>query len=242
MTRQRSSFYCSACEVSLMQWEGRCPKCGSWNTVEERLTAQAGKPVAERVYPTISELSLLGDLSVNTKLVSGVKDWDWVLGGGITRGSVVLLGGEPGVGKSTLALQVIGTFARQGVRCFYASGEETAEQISARARRLGADGSCALLCDGDVTVLHEAIDQRLAEVIVIDSIQAFSDPLLPLSRYSATYLRTIVEDLGTRAKRAGVTLLLLSQINKEGALLGPKAIEHLVDVVVFFEGDSDSSR
>ncbi len=241
-------FVCQSCGASHPKWSGRCSSCGAWNNlVEER----APKGRAAKARNAISVSAGGGVVSLDEamdaempRVATGLTEFDRVLGGGLVHGSVVLLGGEPGVGKSTLLLQVVAALAarsresdvRGGV--LYVSGEESASQVASRARRLGvgSDAALKLLSTGELDALEAAVLKADPSIIAVDSVQTMRANDLESAAGSVSQLREVTARLVTMAKQQGRTVLLVGHVTKDGSLAGPKVLEHLVDVVLAFEG------
>lgn len=243
MAKTKTVFFCSECGHEGAKWMGRCPDCGAWNTfTEEKAPVSRGNvrsagPMARRGEPTpLNEvLSTQG-----ARLASGLGELDRVLGGGLVPGSVILLGGDPGIGKSTLLLQALATVARRnaGGRILYISGEESAAQIRLRAERLGADDpNVLLLCETSLENVLDQIRRLKPSIVAIDSIQTIYSEELTSVPGSVSQVREAAGELTRVAKRDGVTVWLVGHMTKEGSLAGPKILEHMVDTVAYFEGD-----
>ncbi len=233
---------CQECGCESVRWLGRCPECGSWNSlVEERLPpirpgagpgAATGGSVAQPL-PLASVPALAGD-----RRGTGLADLDRVLGGGLVTGSLVLLGGDPGIGKSTLLLQVARHLAEAGERVLYVAGEESASQVKLRADRLGAiPESLFVLPETDLEAVLAAAERLAPALLVVDSIHTMVAPGLEGPPGSVAQVREGAAALMRLAKSRGLTTFLVGHINKEGALAGPKVLEHVVDVVLYLEGD-----
>jgi DNA repair protein RadA/Sms len=239
MPKARSIWRCGQCSHVEAKWAGRCPECGEYGTFVEEVSAPAGassRASGAAVRPVrLSEVATAGD----RRLASGVDEFDRVLGGGLVRGSIVLLGGEPGIGKSTLLLQVADSLARSGVRVLYACGEESPAQVKMRADRLGCSGDIGLLPVTDVALVEAAALEDGADVLIVDSIQTMMDPDSPGSPGSVGQVRASTARLTRVAKDHGVTTLVVGHVTKEGAIAGPRVLEHMVDTVLYFEGDRD---
>ncbi|MBN1828181.1 MAG: DNA repair protein RadA [Deltaproteobacteria bacterium] len=240
MKRVKTAFFCRQCGNQSVKWLGRCPSCGEWNSfVEEPVSAQAGADAAEfatRDKPRSIDSIEAGD---RDRTSTGLAEMDRVLGGGIVKGSVVLIGGEPGIGKSTVLLQMMECLASRKLPVLYVSGEESASQIKLRALRIGAL-SADLLVLVEVS-LENIMDHILSvnpTVAVIDSIQTICSADLPSPPGSVGQVRESSEKLILMAKRKGIPLFLVGHVTKEGAIAGPKILEHMVDTVLYFEGDS----
>lgn len=244
MSRPSSHFSCSACGARSLKWAGRCASCGEWNTLVEsedprerprpadtRLSRAAGEPVGPQALPTVS-----AEASRATPL--GLGELDRVLSGGLVPGSVTLVGGEPGIGKSTLVLQAATSAAERGLRSLVVAAEESVEQVRRRAERLGAlSEECFLFSTGDVMAAIEAADGVAPGLLVIDSIQAVSDGASSSPAGSSSQVRDCAQLLAQYAKATGTATILVGHVTKDGNLAGPRTLEHLVDTVVYFEGD-----
>ncbi len=237
MTRSRASFRCTECDAATPQWAGRCPSCGSWNTLVESvpaarsLTARSGERASARPLAEV-------DPAEWEARPTGIGELDRVLSGGLVPGSVTLLGGEPGVGKSTLVLQALASMAARGLRVLYVSGEEAAQQVRLRAERLGTlDQQVWFMAE---TRLDEVVEQiRVVDpaVVVVDSIQTMVDPTVGSSGGSLTQVRECAARLTAEAKSRGVAVLMVGHVTKDGELAGPRVLEHMVDTVLTFGGE-----
>jgi DNA repair protein RadA/Sms len=238
MARPKTLYVCSDCGQASPKWLGRCPGCDAWNTlVEERSApAGAGAPVGD------GEVVSLGDVRSDdtARLSTGIGELDRVLGGGIVPGGVVLLGGDPGIGKSTLLMQALAALAARGRRVLYVTGEESAAQVGLRARRLGLEGVEAVraLATAELRAVERAATRERCEVLVVDSIQTMRSADLESAPGTVSQVREVASRLTDAAKRDGVALFLIGHVTKEGAIAGPKVLEHLVDTVLSFEGDA----
>ena len=235
-TRSRSRFACIECGTGAPKWAGRCDGCGEWNTIVEEPVGDA--PLATRApvraAQPITEVSTLDAAPLPT----GLEELDRVLGGGLVPGSVTLVGGEPGVGKSTLLLQLLAGPARDGRRALYISAEESAQQVRRRAERLGAlDENLYLAAETDLSVVAAHVEAVEPQLLVVDSIQTVHDPELAAAPGSVGQVRQCAHRLVTLAKDRGLAILLVGHVTKEGALAGPRVLEHVVDTVLSFEGD-----
>ena len=240
MAKARTStlYLCSHCGTKSHKWVGQCSSCGSWNTL--------GLVTATGVSPGLSSDSVtparLADVVTRNyeRYPTGLSELDRVLGDGLVPGSVVLLGGEPGIGKSTLALQALGCLSNMH-ETLYVSAEESVEQLAMRYQRLGL--SCqelTALCDGQLETLIAELDRKPYGVLVVDSIQTLRTQELESSPGSVGQVRECADRLVVEAKRRGISIILIGHVTKEGALAGPKTLEHLVDTVLYFEGDNTS--
>ena len=237
MARAKTAYVCADCGAHSVKWQGQCPECAAWNTLTQT-TVPA--PQAER--PEAVSPSLLASLSddLGVRHATGFSEFDRVLGGGLVPGSVVLLGGDPGVGKSTL-LQQVAALLPQALSVCYASGEESLRQIGQRSRRLGLDRpGMSLLADTSVDNILEQAAANSVEVLVIDSIQTTATLDLPSAPGSVAQLRECVGRIVQFAKQRDVAVFLIGHVTKEGAIAGPRVVEHMVDTVLYFESDPSS--
>ena len=238
--RGRTVFRCSECGASAPKWGGRCTSCGAWNTLVEELDVPLGtQPGQGAVRPAEAAIPI-GEVSLDSWQArsTGDAEVDRVLGGGLVPGSVTVLGGEPGIGKSTLLLQLLASMASRGVRTLLVSGEESLQQVRLRAERLGA--LPAELWLAATTMLPEVLghlDDVSPAVVVIDSIQTMVDPQLSSAPGSVAQVRECAHSLVRVAKDRGISVILVGHVTKEGSLAGPRVLEHIVDTVLSFEGD-----
>jgi DNA repair protein RadA/Sms len=238
MARSEKVVYeCSECGSQSPKWLGRCPDCGAWNTLAE---ARAKAPGAgKRSSPARGPVALREVTADEApRLPTGIGELDRVLGGGVVAGAVVLIGGDPGIGKSTLLMQVLLSAARSGQRVLYVTGEESAAQVALRARRLGRVEGAELLATTELGDVLTALEAASYSLVVIDSIQTIRSPELPSALGSVAQLRESASRLIEQAKSSGAAMFLIGHVTKDGALAGPKVLEHLVDVVLSFEGDN----
>jgi DNA repair protein RadA/Sms len=237
MARTRTVFRCMSCGADAPKWSGRCAGCGDWNTLAEELDTP-GPLGVDGVAPS-APVPITAVRSQDGRPVStGLPEVDRVLGGGLVPGSVTLVGGEPGIGKSTLVLQMLGARARGGATVLYVTGEESADQVRLRADRLQAlDERLLLAAETSLpNVLHHLQEVR-PEICVVDSIQTMFDPAYSSAPGSVTQVRECAHRLVQAAKSGGTTILLVGHVTKEGQLAGPRVLEHVVDTVLSFEGD-----
>jgi len=238
--KTKTAFFCQSCGNKSHKWLGRCPSCGEWNQyVEEEIRDM---PLSGAGFAGFDEVPVpLESIEADEKdrIPTGIGDMDRVLGGGIVRGSAVLIGGDPGIGKSTLLLQVLLNLARQGRKVLYISGEESARQIKLRGNRIGA-ASPHLLVLVEVSLekilLH--IRETKPEVVVVDSIQTMYSSALSSSPGSVSQVRESSEKLIIESKKTGIPVFLIGHVTKDGTIAGPRVLEHMVDTVLYFEGDS----
>lgn len=241
--KSKTVFVCAECGYESSKWNGRCPSCNEWNTFEEielKPTVKSGarKPVS--VADKIEELSQI-DIDGDIRYPTGSKELDRVLGGGLVKGSLVLLGGEPGIGKSTLLLQICEFFGSDHT-ILYVSGEESVRQIKIRAQRLGVKTeNLYLLSVTDAEAVCDTISAEKPEIVIIDSIQTMGIASLPSSPGSITQVRECTNFFMHTAKNEEIPIIIVGHVNKDGAIAGPKVMEHIVDAVLHFEGDRNLS-
>lgn len=242
--RTKTVFSCQNCGYQSPKWLGRCPDCNSWNSlVEEDYSDVTLKP-RERSAIYKDEPVLLKDVEAKeeARLKTGIVELDRVLGGGIVSGSVVLIGGDPGVGKSTISLQVSDQLTKQGSTVLYVSGEESVAQTKLRAKRLGSpdSGKLYIVNQTDLSLILEYIKKLKPDVVIIDSIQVVFDPTISSSPGSVSQVRECAGLLTQLAKTSGTSIFIIGHVTKEGTLAGPRVLEHIVDTVLYFEGDKFS--
>ncbi len=237
--KQKTVYLCSECGGQFPKWAGRCPQCGEWNTLNEEVVA----PVRGGMSVGAAEICRIDaiDTQAEARYPTGMKELDRVLGGGVVPGGLMLIGGDPGIGKSTLLLQICG-YLSKSYRVLYASGEESARQIKLRAERLNINsGELLLLCETDMTVILQAMTAEKPDIVIVDSIQTVSLPEVASSPGSVTQVRECTGALMRVAKREDIPVFIVGHVNKDGAIAGPKVMEHIVDCVLYFEGDPHSN-
>ena len=242
--KQRTVFYCTECGNETPRWQGQCPACGAWNTLTEApqrpKSENKAAAAAHRARQTPEKLSEL-ETEEEIRFSTGVGELDRVLGGGAVRGSVVLVGGAPGVGKSTLLLQLCGLIGRSE-RVLYVTGEESRRQLKMRAQRLGvSEGEIFVLAETQVSEILSVAEDLQPTVVIIDSIQTMFDAEVSATPGSVSQVRESTMAIMRRAKSDGFTAFVVGHINKEGAIAGPKVLEHMVDCVLYFEGEQSMS-
>ena len=244
--KSRSIFVCSSCDYHSTKWLGKCPSCGEWNTLEEQVinsdirSASSNKPYSGKTSPAVklSELKLPKYLRFN----SGIDEFDRVLGGGIVSGSVVLLSGEPGIGKSTLLMQICGVLANQGKKILYVSGEESPGQLKMRAKRLNIDSdNLYVQTETHLERIIEEINNLSPDIVIADSVQTIYSENSNSAPGSITQVKEASSSFISIAKNDGISVILVGHVNKDGAIAGPKVLEHMVDTVLHFEGDKENS-
>lgn len=251
--KRTTAFYCRECGFESSKWVGQCPGCHEWNTMVEapvRMTASAqgmrglsgtaamSGPGVLKGPVSLSEIHDEGEVRWST----GFAELDRVLGGGIVKGSMLLVGGDPGIGKSTLLLQVTGKLAANGRKVIYISGEESLHQIKLRAGRVGTVGnSLKFYCETDLERITEVLLELRPELVVIDSIQTMNNPSVDAAPGSISQVRETTGVLMRLAKQTGITIFIVGHVTKEGTVAGPRVLEHMVDTVLYFEGDRYAS-
>lgn len=241
-------FFCQECGYESSKWMGQCPGCKQWNTlVEEKVSVTgsgmggASKTAAVREAPkpvAIGEVSL----DDGERMMTGIEELDRVLGGGIMQGSLILVGGDPGIGKSTLLLQTCRQLSMNGRRVLYISGEESLKQIKLRAMRIGTFGdNLLLLCETNLSLVEEVIQRTNPQVVIIDSIQTMYQEAVSSAPGSVSQVREATNVFLQLAKRLGISIFIVGHVTKEGTVAGPRVLEHMVDTVLYFEGDRFAS-
>lgn len=243
---KKTAFFCQSCGYESAKWMGQCPGCKEWNTFVEELpvdkpagggrsagrTAQKAEPVALREI----------DLKEDARASSGLAELDRVLGGGIVEGSLVLVGGDPGIGKSTLLLQMCRNLAQKGMKVLYISGEESLRQIKLRAKRIGEfTDDLLLLCETSLGTIEQVIERQKPQAVIIDSIQTMYNEEISSAPGSVSQVRESTSVLLQIAKGKGVSIFIVGHVTKEGNVAGPRVLEHMVDTVLYFEGDRHAS-
>ncbi len=240
MAKIKYSYVCQNCGYISAQWLGRCPECGGWDTLSE----EAAVPEKSRTYLTAptekmrpKTIASIAHSQVE-RMITGIREFDRVLGGGIVPGSLVLLGGTPGIGKSTILLDVALRFGQRGVRALYVSGEESEEQTSMRAARLGGgDSQLLIMTATDIDGILAQAEAAAPQLLIIDSIQTMYSAGLPTAAGSVGQVRECTARLLRFAKSTGIAVLVIGHVTKDGTIAGPRLLEHMVDVVLQFEGD-----
>lgn len=244
MAKKTTVFYCQSCGYESAKWMGQCPGCKEWNTFVEEPVEKSKGSASGRAGLSKSSPVFLKDISATDeeRVSSGIEEFDRVLGGGIVRGSLVLIGGDPGIGKSTLLLQVTRNLSGTGNKVLYVSGEESLRQIKMRADRLGSDfDNLEVLCETNLDDISENIRRGGAGFVVIDSIQTMYREDVSSAPGSVSQVREATALLMQLAKQLEVTIFIVGHVTKEGAVAGPRVLEHMVDTVLYFEGDRHAS-
>jgi DNA repair protein RadA/Sms len=242
MAREKTQYVCTECGAAAPKWQGQCPGCGVWNTLVESVTETAGKSRFQSLAAP-AKLRRLAEIEASEAehFSTGIAEFDRALGGGLVAGGVVLIGGDPGIGKSTLLLQALSALSGQH-SALYVSGEESGGQVALRAKRLSLDTrNLQLLAEINLEKILAALQSEKPQVAVIDSIQTLWSDQLSSAPGSVAQVRECAAQLTRLAKQLGITVILVGHVTKEGALAGPRVLEHIVDTVLYFEGDTQSS-
>ncbi|HEY8571177.1 DNA repair protein RadA [Phenylobacterium sp.] len=241
MARDGALYACQSCGATQTKWSGQCAGCGAWNTLVEELTSRPPGALAPTKGAKARGLqfeTLEDETPAPPRIITGVEEFDRVCGGGVVPGSAILLGGDPGVGKSTLLMQVAAHAARNGAACAYISGEEAVEQVRARAQRMGlADAPVRLAAETSLRDIVDGLKRADLDLVVIDSIQTLWSDAHEAGPGSVTQVRAAAGELVRLAKKRGVAIILVGHVTKEGTIAGPRVIEHMVDAVLAFEGE-----
>ena len=239
---KKSVYFCQNCGHEESKWLGQCPACREWNTfVEEKVTPAAAKAVKERKDAQVVTLSSI-ETDEDDRMNTGIEELDRVLGGGIVKGSLVLVGGDPGIGKSTLLLQVCQRLSAAGRKLLYISGEESLKQIKLRANRMGEfTENLYLLCETSLDIIRGIIEQQKPGMVVIDSIQTMYNEEVGSAPGSVSQVRESTNIFMQLAKGLNISIFIVGHVTKEGTVAGPRVLEHMVDTVLYFEGDRHAS-
>jgi len=248
MAKDKTHYSCTECGGTSPKWLGKCPQCEAWNTLVEAVSAEAGG-LKNRFTPRAglapsAGVTALSDIEAQDveRTPTGQDELDRVLGGGMVEGGVVLIGGDPGIGKSTLLLQALDGLQRSGQNTLYVTGEESGAQVALRARRLGLDNSrVQVLAETQLEKIISTLQAQSPHIAVIDSIQTVYSDQLTSAPGSVAQVRECAAHLTRLAKSSGIAIVLVGHVTKEGALAGPRVLEHMVDTVLYFEGDTHSS-
>ena len=234
-----SVFFCGECGYESTKWLGKCPACGSWNTMLEQKKISSAPSINNLTYAHAIPLADV-TTTASGRVSSGIGELDRVLGGGIVPGSVTLLGGDPGIGKSTLLMQTAAELTKQGT-VLYVTGEESASQLKLRAERLGVGGDMLILAENDLSAIESEVDRVKPAYIMIDSIQTMYSADCSGTNGSISQIREATSLITRMAKRTGAATFIVGHVTKDGAIAGPRILEHMVDTVLYFEGDRQDS-
>lgn len=244
MAKIKTSYICSECGFESPKWYGKCPSCGEWNTLNEELNSQQTKNSFSNSFSTVNLVLALDDIcgENDERIPTKIEEFDRVLGGGIVKGSLVLLSGDPGIGKSTILLQICQNLGSKGQKILYVSGEESANQIKLRAVRIGVTSkNLFILSQTDLATIVECIKAEKPDIVIIDSIQTMVYEQVNSSAGSITQVRECTNVFMHTAKGLGIPIFIVGHVNKDGAIAGPKVLEHIVDTVLYFEGERNYS-
>lgn len=234
-----SVFFCGECGYESTKWLGKCPACGSWNTMLEQKKISSVPSINNLTYAHAIPLADV-TTTASGRVSSGIGELDRVLGGGIVPGSVTLLGGDPGIGKSTLLMQTAAELTKQGT-VLYVTGEESASQLKLRAERLGVGGDMLILAENDLSAIESEVDRVKPAYVMIDSIQTMYSADCSGTNGSTSQIREATSLITRMAKRTGAATFIVGHVTKDGAIAGPRILEHMVDTVLYFEGDRQDS-
>lgn len=241
MAKSKSVYVCSECGYQSPKWLGKCPSCNQWNTMEEEIENTSSKPLSKS--SSVSKVMALDEITtdVEKRISTGINEFDRVLGGGIVYGSLILLSGDPGIGKSTILLQIC-QYLGKNSKVLYVSGEESANQIKMRANRLNVTtDNLYILTQTDVSEIVDAVKSNKPDIVIIDSIQTMVYEEIGSSAGSVTQVRECTNIFMHTAKGLGIPIVIVGHVNKDGAIAGPKVLEHIVDTVLYFEGEKNYS-
>lgn len=243
VAKSRSSFVCQSCGAVSSRWQGRCDACGEWNSIVEEIVDSgvgAGPKAAKSNGRPANLVPLSGETESAARVVTGIAELDRVTGGGFVKGSTLLVGGDPGIGKSTLLLQSAAALAAKGKRVIYVSGEEAVAQVRLRAQRLGlGEAGVMLAAETNVEIILATLEEGPApDLVIIDSIQTLWTDRVDSAPGTVTQVRTSAQALTRLAKKSGAAVVLVGHVTKDGQIAGPRVVEHMVDAVLYFEGDS----
>lgn len=243
MAKTKSIYICSECGYDSPKWFGKCPGCGQWNTMSEELQSNTKSSIAKSGLSAINKVMALNEITEDTekRIDTGIKEFNRVLGGGIVQGSLTLISGDPGIGKSTILLQICESLGKHH-KILYVSGEESANQIKMRANRLNVTtDNLYILPQTDVTTIIEVIKTEKPDIVIIDSIQTMVYDEIASSAGSVTQVRECTNIFMHTAKGFGIPIIVVGHVNKDGGIAGPKVLEHIVDTVLYFEGEKNYS-
>ena len=239
MAKVKSKFVCQECGYETVKWLGKCPSCGEWNTFVEEFETKASDTKSQRGIGK-GKIEKINSITSTRKerISTGSMEMDRVLGGGIIKSSLILVGGDPGIGKSTLLLQVAGYASKHNLKVLYVSGEESGEQIKIRADRLGiGDGELYVLAETNIDIIQELVEKEEPDLLVLDSIQTIYSPDVASAPGSVTQVREVTSMVMRMTKIRNMATFIVGHVTKSGAIAGPRVLEHMVDTVLYFEGE-----
>jgi len=225
-------FVCDACGYETFKWMGKCPRCGGWDTIREYKVDKAVESQEKKIPVIVSD-----DDITEERIILGIEEMDRVLGGGLTTGSSILLGGDPGIGKTTLCFAIAAKMVELGLNVLYVSGEESLKQLASRRKRLNLNGNFPILATNQLDDIIEAASGKAYDLVIIDSIQSVYNSSLPMLPGNVSQIKDVSSKLTMAMKSMDTTLVFIGHVTKEGAIAGPKILEHMVDTVLYFEGD-----
>ena len=225
-------FVCDACGYETFKWMGKCPRCGGWDTIREFKVDKAAESQEKKSPVIVSD-----DDITEERIILGIEEMDRVLGGGLTTGSSILLGGDPGIGKTTLCFAIAARMVELGLNVLYVSGEESLKQLASRRKRLNLNGNFPILATNQLDDIIEAASGKAYDLVIIDSIQSVYNSSLPMLPGNVSQIKDVSSKLTMAMKSMDTTLIFIGHVTKEGAIAGPKILEHMVDTVLYFEGD-----
>jgi DNA repair protein RadA/Sms len=232
MVAKKVVFVCDACGYETFKWMGKCPRCGGWDTIREFKVDKAAESQEKKSPVIVSD-----DDITEERIVLGIEEMDRVLGGGLTTGSSILLGGDPGIGKTTLCFAIAARMIELGLNVLYVSGEESLKQLASRRKRLNLNGNFPILATNQLDDIIEAASGKAYDLVIIDSIQSVYNSSLPMLPGNVSQIKDVSSKLTMAMKSMDTTLIFIGHVTKEGAIAGPKILEHMVDTVLYFEGD-----
>lgn len=237
---KKSLYLCHACGITTNKWSGKCQSCEEWGSLEEIKDEQTQEHLRNSSGKVLETESISGDFEQYQRIKTEIKEFDKMIGGGLVRGSVTLVGGEPGIGKSTLLLQLSDKLSKNGLNCLYVSGEESTIQIKIRAQRLRVDSSIKLVSSTSLeSICATILSIRNLDFVIIDSIQTLGSEKINASMGSISQVKLCTHELVNLAKSHNITIILVGHITKDGSIAGPKFLEHMVDTVLYFEGENN---
>lgn len=243
MAKNKTKYVCQSCGYETAKWMGKCPDCQEWNTFVEEIESSTRVLTKKSNKTYTSNIKNIQDIKFDEKKRNkiGMEELDRVLGGGIVKGSLILIGGDPGIGKSTILLQVADKIAMQSQKVLYISGEESEEQIKLRADRLESEAKeLYLLAETDLSIIENVIENEKPNLLIVDSVQTLFNPEISSAPGSVSQVREVTNFFMKYAKKCGIATFIIGHVTKQGSIAGPKVLEHMVDTVLYFEGDKNN--